>query len=414
MRTSLIQHEVSEDVLGDPRWLLVQRIAASQQLRESNRLRDFLLYVTECTLRGAPEEATEQQIGIHVFQRPPGYNSSEDSIVRTHARVLRQKLGAYFAAEGAAEEIVVEIPKGHYLPFFRSAGNASAPPTEKCAPVELAPRALPAPLEIPDSIRTSKKLFAIVFFSIAAAILAWRVWPKPPVPPAAVELLWQPFFSADPPLVIYSNALFVGNSNTGLRLASPDEEQTRPAGVRFADSYTGVGEAVAIHELTQLFDAHHSTFILKRSRLVTWDEAKLKNLIFIGAPSQNPAAKVLQSATDFTIVRSVDSAGIADLHPKNGEPALYSRPEYPLTKDYAIVGLLPGPQPGKWMFVFSGLTTLGTQAAVEYACSPERVAELAHAASLSKGEIHPFEAVLEMTLSGGVPLQTKVLSVHVH
>jgi hypothetical protein len=66
------------------------------------------------------------------------------------------------------------------------------------------------------------------------------------------------------------------------------------------------------------------------------------------------------------------------------------------------------------MFVFSGLTTLGTQAAVEYACSPERVAELAHAASLSKGEIHPFEAVLEMTLSGGVPLQTKVLSVHVH
>jgi hypothetical protein len=123
MRTSLIQHEVSEDVLGDPRWLLVQRIAASQQLRESNRLRDFLLYVTECTLRGAPEEATEQQIGIHVFQRPPGYNSSEDSIVRTHARVLRQKLGAYFAAEGAAEEIVVEIPKGHYLPFFRSAGK---------------------------------------------------------------------------------------------------------------------------------------------------------------------------------------------------------------------------------------------------------------------------------------------------
>jgi hypothetical protein len=66
------------------------------------------------------------------------------------------------------------------------------------------------------------------------------------------------------------------------------------------------------------------------------------------------------------------------------------------------------------MLRFSGLTTLGTQAAVEDACRPESAAELVHAASFSKGEIHPFEAVLEVTLSGGVPIQTKLLSVHVH
>ena len=112
----------------DPRWELVQRIASSQLLKSSSRLRDFLLYVGECAIRDAPEEATEQQIGIHVFGRAPGYNSSEDSIVRTHARLLRQKLTEYFVGEGSAEPIVVEIPKGHYLPIFRTAESKAHPP----------------------------------------------------------------------------------------------------------------------------------------------------------------------------------------------------------------------------------------------------------------------------------------------
>ncbi|MEO6966769.1 MAG: hypothetical protein ABI076_12885, partial [Acidobacteriaceae bacterium] len=90
---------------GDPRWVLVQRVVSSKHFSTSSRLREFLLYVGQCAILGSPEAATEQQIGIHVFQRPPGYNSNEDSIVRTHARLLRQKLGEYFTGEGAAEEV---------------------------------------------------------------------------------------------------------------------------------------------------------------------------------------------------------------------------------------------------------------------------------------------------------------------
>ncbi|WP_263367822.1 hypothetical protein [Edaphobacter bradus] len=373
-----------------------------------------MLYVTECALREAPEEATEQQIGINVFQRLPGYNSSEDSIVRTHARLLRQRLGAYFAGEGATEEMVIEIPKGHYLPVFRSSNIASGPSQADTASDAPASAMDPVSPSTPPSIHKSKKLITISFALIAIALLVWRAWPKQPTPHSEMEQLWHPFLSDDPPLVIYSNALFVGNSNSGLRLASPDEEQAHPSGVQFVESYTGVGEVVAIHELTQLFDAHHSTFILKRSRLVTWDEAKLKNLIFVGSPAQNPASKVVPSSSDFTIVSNADSAGIVNLHPQKGEPALYSRPDHPLTKDYAILTLAPGAEHGKWTFGFSGLTTFGTQAAVEYASRPESVAELVHAASLANGKIHPFEAVLEITISSGVPLQTKLVSVHLH
>src|SRR6266436_10403776 len=86
---------------GDTRWDLVQRGIESPHLVGSARLRDFLLHVTACAIRETPEDATEQQIAIRVFQRSPGFNSSEDSIVRSHARLLRLKLSAYFNAEGA-------------------------------------------------------------------------------------------------------------------------------------------------------------------------------------------------------------------------------------------------------------------------------------------------------------------------
>src|SRR6266853_3741146 len=118
MKTLPEQHWEAIDFTGDRRWELVQRVIESPHLISSARLRDFLLHVTACAIRETPEDATEQQIGIQVFQRSPGFNSSEDSIVRSHARLLRLKLSAYFSAEGASEPLIIEIPKGHYLPAF--------------------------------------------------------------------------------------------------------------------------------------------------------------------------------------------------------------------------------------------------------------------------------------------------------
>ena len=118
MRPSSAAPEFRRAFADDVRWELIDRIAASQHFRASARLREFLFYIADCAIRKAPEEATEQQIGFRVFHRSPGYNSSEDSIVRTHARLLRQKLAAYYLDEGLEEELIVEVPKGHYLPVI--------------------------------------------------------------------------------------------------------------------------------------------------------------------------------------------------------------------------------------------------------------------------------------------------------
>jgi hypothetical protein len=105
----------------DPLLVLVQRIHASRPFKDSARLRDFLSYVVDCAIRNLPEAVTEQQIGVNVFGRRDGYNTNEDNIVRSQARRLRLKLTSYFADEGNAEEMVIVIPKGQYLPSYKPA-----------------------------------------------------------------------------------------------------------------------------------------------------------------------------------------------------------------------------------------------------------------------------------------------------
>ena len=403
--------EASLEAQRHPDWMLVVRVCNSQCFHSSARLKEFLIYVADCALRNSPEEATEQHIGIHVFQRPPGYNSSEDSIVRTHARLLRQKLSEYFSTEGVDEDAIIEIPKGHYLPVFVPRHSQTTHTSDGVSTGVAATSTVVR--EPPATHKTPRRPWLLALVATLAIVLIGG-FIRHETLPNPVDHFWEPFLADNAALVIYSNAMFTGDSKKGLKYAPSSGPNGSALPDNYVDTYTGIGELASVYDLTQLFDRHHSHFILKRSMLVTWDEAKLNNLIFIGSVAENPSLRVLPSTRDFTMIASDNYAGIVNHHPKPGEPALYQRPEHPMTKDYAILALMPGLQPGKKMLVFSGLTTLGTQAAVEFTCHRDTAEQLLNAAVGPDGEIRPFEAVLETTIGGGVPLETHLLAIHPH
>ena len=109
----------------------VDRILASGRFAKADRLRRFLRFVAESTLEGRVAEVKESVIGVEVFDRRPAfYDPGVDPIVRVQAGRLRAKLAEYYEREGAEDHLLIELPRGRYVPSFRTRpANPRPPPT---------------------------------------------------------------------------------------------------------------------------------------------------------------------------------------------------------------------------------------------------------------------------------------------
>ena len=106
--------------------LQLQRILAGESFKRSERICRFLKYAIEQFLAGNGDELKESVLAVEVYDRPPDYDPKTDPIVRNDARRLRSKLREYYDAEGRNDPIIIEFPKGSYLPVFRE--RESLPP----------------------------------------------------------------------------------------------------------------------------------------------------------------------------------------------------------------------------------------------------------------------------------------------
>jgi hypothetical protein len=96
------------------------RLLSSDTLSNAPSLRRFLSYVVERSLAGDNESVKEYAIGLEVFGRGEAFDPRIDTIVRVQARRLRSKLDEYYEVEGALDGVVIDLPKGCYVPAFRT------------------------------------------------------------------------------------------------------------------------------------------------------------------------------------------------------------------------------------------------------------------------------------------------------
>ncbi len=97
----------------------LSRVLNSGVFAGSARLRRFLQFIVERSILGRAGELKEYLIGVEVFDRGDPFDPRGDSVVRVEARSLRAKLERYYATEGRNSAIVIELPKGRYVPRFR-------------------------------------------------------------------------------------------------------------------------------------------------------------------------------------------------------------------------------------------------------------------------------------------------------
>ncbi len=100
----------------------------------------FLRHVVECTLRGQPDRLKEYCIGAEVLERGEEFDPATDTIVRSQARRMRAKLTEYYAGQGLADPVLIEVPKGGYSARFTGREPRSESGQERHG------RRLPAPL----------------------------------------------------------------------------------------------------------------------------------------------------------------------------------------------------------------------------------------------------------------------------
>jgi TolB-like protein/Tfp pilus assembly protein PilF len=104
----------------------LERVLQSPGFARNERMSGFLRFVVERHLEGKDHELKESVIAIEVFGRPPDFDQRVDPVVRTEAGRLRARLSEYYVGDGKGDPLVIELPKGGYIPRFREVKETRA------------------------------------------------------------------------------------------------------------------------------------------------------------------------------------------------------------------------------------------------------------------------------------------------
>ncbi|MGH9530426.1 MAG: helix-turn-helix domain-containing protein [Terriglobales bacterium] len=413
-------HVTSPVAGADIYHLQIERLVSSHTIHGSESLCKLLRYLAEHSLKHPGVPLKEYQIATEVFGRAPDFDPHLDSLIRVQAGRLRSKLSEYYLSEGAEDSIVVELPKGSYALSFHHSAAVPKGILRAAAANETA-----QPAKGTLTIFTLSVLLAAAVLVIAVLLFNRSransenqedvVSRTSEDAPEAFRVFWQAFTSGpEEPWVIFSNGAFVGRPETGLRYFNPATDSRK----RILDHYTGVGEVLAVYDLSRTFALLHRELRVKRGSLFSLDDAKNNNLIFVGSPAENLTLREIPSTHEFIFQRvksgpRKNDLAVINVHPQADEAKTFlaSPQGVPLTEDYAIIGLVPGLDPAHWVLILAGTTTIGTQAAAEYVCREDSLERLLLRLSASdSGQMKPFEAVLHVKVTQGVPVDTELVA----
>jgi hypothetical protein len=456
-RSTAIQHEhqvsLAEEswpdwLLSDPRWNLVQRVVAGPHFARSPLLSKFLLFVTAKTLEGRASEITEHQIGVQVFDRPSGYRTVEDNIVRNYARQLRKRLAEHFAAEGISEPLRIDIPLGGYVPAFvqLSPDSPLCEESEQPCPVPLP--APPAHVDLTDpshgldaAAPRRRKLrrwllsgSLVLVYSAVLVCLTWlaaRTDRTPGLHPEISNPLWSALFDsqlncfivpADASFNLLEDlshrtlplANYIQRGYLELPLAGVDEHS---ASDLRSQHFTSFVDLQIVSALARLPQYNPQRVMLRFPRDLRLDDLKHANAIILGSVGSNPWASVAESSANFHIVYrpGMQGATIINAHPQSGEATSYeSHWNQPAHETFALIAFLPNLGGNGHLLLLQGLDVAGTQAAAETIFHQDAIAPILLRATRPDGSLRYFEVLLRSTSIESDSTGTQVIASRIY
>lgn len=97
----------------------LSRMLEAEVFQNSLTLGRFLQFIVEETLAGHETQLKEYTIALKLYAKKPDFNPQVDPIIRIHAWRLRRTLHQYYLQDGKNDDVIIEIPKGAYIPVFK-------------------------------------------------------------------------------------------------------------------------------------------------------------------------------------------------------------------------------------------------------------------------------------------------------
>lgn len=453
----------------------LSKIIHSKAFRHALALQRLLQYLISKALEDPFADIKEYTVGMEVFERGPDYDPQNDTIVRVQIHRLRLKVKEYYESEGIADPILVDIPKGHYIPRFelrsgslkRNETHSSTPENKEGA---VGTETVAATISQPQTTDITKGFLSrstallalgLLFFATGIFVGAhWQQWRGATSngsalgrglngsPRDAATDFWRGFLGNDSsPVVGYADAVYLvdgaedlfrfrrgASDYTGTvvdphlaqQFASSPALVAKAGPLYYEDGNTGTGDLQSVFVLTRLFTQMGLQMLVKRCRLITIDDLQQHDVILLGSPEENDAVAQLSRPSDF-IWNRLDVADpwkgeYVNRRPQPGESASYKTERDTSTQeiktDFGLITLQSGAVPNRRIIMLGGLDTSGVAGAAQFVTSPAHMAELRsklESMSAWNGEGVPpsFQALLRVDVERGNDVfDVHLISVH--
>jgi hypothetical protein len=424
------QSAVSETLVDDPRWELVQRIVASERFAKSERLCSFLTHVCELSLHGREGEITEVNIGERLFGRSD-YDPSIDGLVRSHASRMRQRLEQYFASEGAAEPIRLSIPKGAYVPVFEPQAMVEEEPdvlhtaseTVACRPgtepTQKVNRWLLLSLFAALTVAGCVGLYRLSLARSGALVAAHAVDHHP---------LWNSFFGEGrQSMVVCSDTSLATledlkkqtvslsdylNANYRIQLSTQHGSTADIAKDIGRRRYTSIADVEILTRFYQLPGLRFDRIHMRYARDVHPEDLKDGSAVLIGSQYSDPWVELFQPHMNF-VFRDDPLHGLRSVINRSPQPGELPQYDYDPAeashKIYGVVAMRPNLRSTGKVLILQGTSMAGTEAAADFVLDDSLLIPFLHKIRRGDGSLPYFEVLLLSKSIDGSASQLKVI-----
>lgn len=408
---------------------LLEQILGSRTFAKSPRLARFLEFICTELFEGRAEAINEQQIGVHVFGRSATYSAVDDSIVRTQARLLRQRLEDYFENEAASSTLILCVPKGGYVPVFETRRRVAKEPA---LPLQSAEE---AGLRRLFALRLGRRQMALLIAVMAVLVVSAGLFSlavqRHREPQSATEAFWSEIFTqgrtvlivpSDDGLVLFQEFTrqpvslneYLNGTYLNHALGVPSSGVALNADWFAAHQYTSSEDLKLALRLGRVKEAGLSNVETRDARALRIEDLKKGNNILIGGSGANPWVGLFADRLNFDVGWDwKNSEGfVRNKRPAVGESGLYrdALSSDGVRRSYGVLAFLPGIDGNGVTLLFEGTGMAGTESAADFLFSSGRFESFARSIGATPRHVPYFEVLLETTSVAGNAPEAHVLA----